>query len=121
MKLPHASVLLASLVLAASGALAGEIQPYDAATFASLQAAGKPVDRRADVFACGVVLWEALTRRRLFVGEDASEVLRKILRDDVPPPSEFVLAKYTSNEVCVPGTVSIVAMKGRLSTRLFDG
>lgn len=43
MKLPHASVLLASLVLAASGALAGEIQPYDAATFASLQAAGKPV------------------------------------------------------------------------------
>ncbi|MBS0326929.1 MAG: thioredoxin family protein [Proteobacteria bacterium] len=43
MKLPLASTLLASLVLAASGALAGEIQPYDAATFASLQAAGRPV------------------------------------------------------------------------------
>ncbi|MGH8800748.1 MAG: thioredoxin family protein [Casimicrobiaceae bacterium] len=43
MKLSLASTLLASLILAATGALAGEIRPYDPATFAALQAAGKSV------------------------------------------------------------------------------
>jgi serine/threonine-protein kinase len=51
------------------------------------QLSGVSVDRRTDVFAAGVVLWEALTGERLFTGEDVSDVLTKILRDPVPPPS----------------------------------
>jgi serine/threonine-protein kinase len=51
------------------------------------QLSGASVDRRCDVFAAGVVLWETLTRERLFTGEDVSDVLTKILRDPVPPPS----------------------------------
>ena len=51
------------------------------------QLSGVSVDRRSDVFAAGVVLWEALTGERLFTGEDVSEVLNKILREPVRPPS----------------------------------
>lgn len=48
------------------------------------------VDRRTDIFAAGVVLWEALTGRRLFDADDPDEVLRMIVADEVPPPSAVV-------------------------------
>jgi serine/threonine-protein kinase len=53
------------------------------------QIKGDPVDRRADIWAAGVVLWEAITRRRLFVGDGSTEYTRKILTDPIPPPSNF--------------------------------
>ncbi len=45
------------------------------------QAKGKPVDRRADIWAFGVVLFEMLTGRPLYTGETVSEVLAAILKD----------------------------------------
>jgi serine/threonine protein kinase len=47
------------------------------------QARGKAVDRRADIWAFGVVVYEMLTGGRLFKGEDSSEVLAAVLRQDV--------------------------------------
>src|SRR5262249_58423076 len=54
------------------------------------QLQGKLVDRRTDVFAAGIVLWEALTGRRLFDAEEATEVLRMIVSEEIPPPSAVV-------------------------------
>jgi serine/threonine protein kinase/Tol biopolymer transport system component len=65
-----------------------------AAYMAPEQAAGQPADRRADVWAFGVVLWEMLTGRKLFEGETVSHVLASVLKDhpdlsalprDLPP------------------------------------
>ena len=46
------------------------------------QAKGKPVDRRADIWSFGVVLFELLSGRRLFDGESASETLAAVLMKD---------------------------------------
>src|SRR5262245_31796361 len=52
------------------------------------QARGKVVDKRADIWAFGVVLFEMLIGRRLFQGEDASETLAAVIKED--PPWELV-------------------------------
>ena len=53
-----------------------------AAYMAPEQAKGKPVDKRADIWAFGVVLYEMLTGRRAFPGEDVSDVLASVLKTD---------------------------------------
>ncbi len=46
------------------------------------QARGKQVDKRADIWAFGVVLFEMLTGRRLFKGEDSSEILASVIKEE---------------------------------------
>jgi hypothetical protein len=54
------------------------------------QVQGENVDRRTDVFAASVVLWELLTGDRLFGGDDEKSTIGKLLRCAVPPPSTRV-------------------------------
>ncbi|MEN9799174.1 MAG: hypothetical protein RL653_2870, partial [Pseudomonadota bacterium] len=53
------------------------------------QADGRPLDGRSDLFALGIILWEVVTGRRLFKGENDLETLRLVKDCLVPPPSRF--------------------------------
>src|SRR5262249_45141730 len=46
------------------------------------QARGKSVDRRADIWAFGVVLYELLTGEQLFKGEDMGDTLAAVIKDE---------------------------------------
>ncbi|HVU00588.1 MAG TPA: serine/threonine-protein kinase [Polyangiaceae bacterium] len=57
-----------------------------AAYMAPEQAEGADVDRRADVYSAGVMIWEALAGARLFQGLPDRDILKKLLGGEVPSP-----------------------------------
>ena len=78
-----------------------------AAYIAPEQARGRPVDKRADVWAFGAVLFEMLTGRRAFDGEDVADVLGAVMRlepdwgklpPDVPTPVRTLLQRCLVKE-----------------------
>jgi serine/threonine-protein kinase len=71
-----------SPTLTARGTAAGVILGT-AAYMAPEQARGKPVDKRSDIWAFGVVVYEMLTGKRLFRGETVSDTLAAVLREPV--------------------------------------
>ena len=68
------------------------------------QLRGDNVDRRTDVYAASVVLWEALTGRRLFKADDEIGVFGKVLEGNVKPPSSVISS--------IPKGYDDVVMKG---------
>jgi serine/threonine-protein kinase len=68
------------------------------------QVTEQKVDRRADVYAASVVLWEMLTGQRLFEGESNAEIGQAILDAAVVPPSRI--------NASVPRVLDEVVMRG---------
>ncbi|MFN2447905.1 MAG: protein kinase [Vicinamibacterales bacterium] len=54
-----------------------------AAYMAPEQARGQPVDKRADIWAFGVVLYEMLTGHTLFAGDTVSDTIAEVLKRDI--------------------------------------
>jgi len=54
------------------------------------QCKGKPIDRRSDIFALGICLYELTTLRRAFKGNDDFETMKRIVSNDIIPPSVAV-------------------------------
>lgn len=68
------------------GQLKGKI-----AYMAPEQAAGEEsLDRRADVFASGIVVWEELAAKRLFKAENEAATLSRVMTEPVPPLTTVV-------------------------------
>ena len=72
------------------------------------QAKGRPADRRSDVWAFGCVLYEMLTGRRIFDGEDVSDTIAAVLKEepvwsalpfDTPDPIRTLLERCLRKDV----------------------
>src|SRR5262249_55452794 len=68
------------------------------------QLRGLDVDARTDVYAAAVVLWEALTGKRLFSGDHPMQVMAQVLETDAPPPSQI--------RASVPEALDAVVLRG---------
>jgi serine/threonine-protein kinase len=73
------------------------------------QCKGLKLDRRADVFSLGIVLWEALTDRRLFKREKDLDMMRAVVQEQPEPPST-----YNSN---VPEAIDRVVLNTLIKDR----
>ncbi|HEX5477116.1 MAG TPA: serine/threonine-protein kinase, partial [Burkholderiales bacterium] len=67
------------------------------------QVAGSPVDQRSDIFSLGIVLYEMLTGRRLFAGEDMAQIMNRVLQDEHEPPTRLVAG--------LPGMIDFVVAR----------
>lgn len=67
-----------------AGALKGKLQ-----YMAPEQAWGRNIDRRSDIFALATVLFEMLTGRKLFTGDNELSILEQVREAHVQPPSLY--------------------------------
>ncbi len=106
---PEAQVIDASLspTMSAAATAAGTILGT-AAYMAPEQARGKAVDKRADIWAFGCVLFEMLAGRRAFDGEDATEIIATVVKSeppwallpgDVPATVRFLLERCLTKDL----------------------
>jgi serine/threonine-protein kinase len=73
-------------------------------SYASPEQLRGKTDRRTDIYAASVVLWEMLAGQRLFWGKNGVEVINQVLTMEVPAPSRYAPE--------VPGALDALVLKG---------
>ncbi|HEY4104561.1 MAG TPA: serine/threonine-protein kinase [Polyangiaceae bacterium] len=48
------------------------------------QLLGRPLDRRVDIFAAGICLWEAISGRKMFDADNSGQLMYQVLETDIP-------------------------------------
>lgn len=70
------------------------------------QLAAQPVTRTADIYAAGVLLFEALTGIRMFAGEDDTAAISRILKNDIRVPGEIAEELEPFDAICRRATAA---------------
>jgi len=65
------------------------------------QAQGEPVDARSDLFSLGAILYTLLTGRKPFAADTIPAIMKRIVYDDPPPPSQFARSLPVSVDALV--------------------
>ena len=86
---PLGAVTPAAILVHADGSVKLAIAAAAVSYTAPEQLRGGAGDRRTDVFALGVVLWEALAHERLFDGATEEAIRQAVLERAIRPPSEL--------------------------------
>jgi serine/threonine protein kinase len=62
------------------------------------QASGDKLDRRADVFSAGVLIWETFASKRLFKADNEAATLQRVMNEPIPDLQR--IAPHLSAELC---------------------
>ena len=82
---------------------------------------GASADRRSDVWALGVVLWESLVLRRLFAARTEEETFARIRAGDIQPPSKLSLGITSDlDDVCLKALARDPAARYQTAKAMHD-
>jgi serine/threonine-protein kinase len=70
------------------------------------QLGSQPLDRRCDVYAASVVLWEMLTGERLFAADNEGAVIARVLEGEIKPPGQVLRLSGRVSPELTPATLA---------------
>jgi serine/threonine protein kinase len=96
---------IAKMVTNSTRTEAGEVKGK-LAYMAPEQLLGATIDRRADVFSVGSMLWEAAVGRRMWDGMSEAQLMHRLAIGDIPRPGQYGNVEQALEEIIVKATAS---------------